>query len=144
MIARVNHTVPNEEMRKELIRAAGERRTVTYGYLMQKFGMSRGSSTGGTVVGALGEIDRHEYLAGAPGFAAIVVRKDTGYPGGGYFCWEGIPAELRRGQGEGENPQLSDPEKRYIKSEQEKIWHYYGRHHTQYELESFSQEADTT
>jgi hypothetical protein len=130
-----------EEMRQELIKAAVERRTVTYGYLMEKFGISRGSSEGDTVVGALGEIDRREYQAGAPGFAAIVVRKDTGYPGGGFFCWDGVPAELRRRKEEGGNPQLSDPERRYIKQEQEKIWSYYlSRYPTHHDLGSFTED----
>jgi len=130
-----------EEMRQELIKAAVERRTVTYGFLMEKFGISRGSLEGDTVVGALGEIDRREYQTGAPGFAAIVVRKDTGYPGGGFFCWDGVPAELRRRNDEGGNPRLSDPERRYIKAEQEKIWSYYrSRYPTHYELGTFTEE----
>jgi hypothetical protein len=133
--------MPREDMRQALIKAAVERRTVTYGYLMDKFGISRGSSEGDTVVGALGEIDRGEYQAGAPGFAAIVVRKDTGYPGGGFFCWDGVPVELRRKSGEGQNPQLSEAEKRYIKSEQEKIWNYYrNRYPTHYDLGTFAED----
>jgi hypothetical protein len=130
-----------EDMRQELTRAAVERRTVTYGYLMAKFGMSRGSSDGGTVVGALGEIDKREYQTGAPGFAAIVVRKDTGYPGGGFFCWDGVPAELRRRKEDGQNPELSDAEKRYIKEERERIWSYYrSRYPTHYELGTFTED----
>jgi len=125
----------NEEMRRELIKAAVERRTVTYGYLMKKFGVSRGSALGDTVVGALAEIDHYEYKTGAPGFAAIVVRKDTGYPGGGFFCWDGVPAEVRRGKDEAQNPNLSDSEKRYIDEERVKIWTYYrSRYPTHYEL----------
>lgn len=126
-------------MRKELIKAAVERRTVTYGYLMEKFGISRGSSGGESVVGALGEIDKDEYRNGAPGFAAIVVRKDTGYPGGGFFCWDGIPVELRRPNGEGQNPRLSESEKRYVEAERERIWTYYRIHHpSHYDLDAFT------
>ena len=112
-------------MRRELLSAALGRRTVTYGYLMKKFGLPRGD-TGETVVGVLGEIDREESLAGAPGFAALVVRKDTGYPGGGFFCWEDLPAELRRPKERGQDPRLSDAEKSYVRSLQERIWAYYG------------------
>jgi hypothetical protein len=130
-----------EGMRKELIKAAVERRTVTYGYLMGKFGISRGSSSGDTVVGALAEIDQREYAVGAPGFAAIVVRKDTGYPGGGFFCWDGVPDELRRPNGEGQNPVLTDAEKEYVNKEREKIWAYYqGRYPTHYDLGSFAED----
>ena len=47
--------------------------------------------------------------------AAIVVRKDTGYPGGGFFCWDGVPPALRRARREGSNPRLSDAEKRHVR-----------------------------
>jgi len=121
-----------EDLRQELIRTAAEGKTVTYGYLMKKFGVSRGSSEGDTIVGSIDEIDKREYLAGAPGFGAIVVRKDTGYPGGGFFCWDSIPPELRRSKDQGNNPRLSQTEKRYIKQEQEKIWRYYQSRYPSY------------
>lgn len=111
-----------EEMRRELLRAAGRRRTVTYGSLMRKFHLSRGRG----VVGAIGEIDREEARSGAPGFAALVVRKDTGYPGGGFFCWDGLPRGLRRPKSKALSPKLSEAEKRYVRGLQEKIWRYYG------------------
>ncbi len=117
-----------EEMRQELIRAAAEGRTLTYGYLMRKFGLSRGRQSGETVVGTLGEVDRYETSRGAPGFAAIVVRQDTGFPGGGFFCWSDIPANLRRPNNLGQNPRLSDAEKKYVRTQQERIWSYYKNH----------------
>ena len=73
----------------------------------------------------LGEIDREEYRAGAPGFAAIVVRKDTGYPGGGFFCWDDLPPELRRPPERCQDPKLSPTEKAYVRALQNKIWEYY-------------------
>lgn len=112
-------------MRRELIKAAGDRRTVTYGSLMRRFHLSRGAPGSRGVVGVVGEVDRREALRGAPGFAAIVVRKDTGYPGGGFFCWDGVPPALRRAMREGSNPRLSDAEKRYVRKLQEEIWSYY-------------------
>ena len=128
-------------MRQELIKAAAERRTVTYGYLMGKFGISHGSAPGDTVVGLLAQIDDQEHSTGAPGFAAIVVRKDTGYPGGGFFTWDGLPEGLRRPSGEGQNPVLTDAEKEYMNEEREKIWAYYGgRHPTHYDLGSFAED----
>ncbi|MDA4132636.1 MAG: hypothetical protein OK454_05865 [Thaumarchaeota archaeon] len=114
----------SQEMRKELLAAALERRTVTYGQLMAHFGLARGDS-GRTVVGMLGEIDRHEYESGAPGFAAIVVRKDTGYPGGGFFCWDDLPVALRRPKEKCQDPKLSQAEKDYVREQQEKIWEHY-------------------
>ena len=131
-------SVLREDVRRELIRAAAERRTVTYGHLMKKFGMSRGSSQDETVVGALDEIDKREHEVGAPGFAAIVVRKDTGYPGGGFFCWDDVPSEIRRPKEKGLDPRLSEPEVRYIRQQQERIWSYYQAHYpTHLDLETF-------
>jgi len=111
-------------MRSELLTAAVERRTVTYGRLMARFGLARGDS-GRTVVGMLSEVDKLEYERGAPGFAAIVVRKDTGYPGGGFFCWDDVPTELRRPKEKCQDPKLSDAEKAYIRQQQERIWAHY-------------------
>lgn len=113
-------------MRAELLRAALARRTVTYGELMEKFELGRGDMGAG-VIAVLGEVDRQEYAAGAPGFAALVVRKDTGYPGGGYFCWDDVPKELRRSDDKCSDPRLSDAEKRYIRTQQERIWAYYSK-----------------
>jgi hypothetical protein len=114
-----------DDVRSELVKAASDRRTVSYGILMTKFRLSRGAPGRKGVVGVLGEVDRREAQKGAPGFAAIVVRKDTGYPGGGFFCWGGIPSALRRPKREGSNPRLSDAEKRYVRRLQEEIWSYY-------------------
>ena len=118
-----------DEVRRTLLDAASNRRTVTYGELMGRFGLSRGES-GKTVVGILGEVDRAELASGAPGFAAIVVRKDTGYPGGGFFCWDDIPPEIRRPPEKCNDPKLSHAEKTYIRKQQERIWAYYGTDQT--------------
>ena len=61
-------------MRRELLRAAGDRGTVTYGSLMRKFRLSRGAPGGKGVVGVVGEVDRREARRGAPGFAAIAAK----------------------------------------------------------------------
>ncbi len=116
-----------EDVRDELIEVAKKRRTVTYGYLMKKFRISRGHPRGFGIAGVIGEIGRHEHERGAPGFGAIVVRKDTGYPGGGYFCYDNLPRGLRRGRDKGANPRLSGAEKEYIDAERETIWNYYQR-----------------
>jgi hypothetical protein len=117
--------VSADDIRRELLSAASGRRTITYGQLMQRFALTRGDA-GKSVVGILGEIDRGEASKGAPGFAAIVVRKDTGYPGGGFFCWDDGPVELRRPTERCQDPKLSPAEKAYVRKLQEKIWGYYG------------------
>lgn len=112
------------ELRDVLLKAACERKTVTYGQLMQLFGFTRGGSEE-SVVSALSALDERERGEGAPGFAAIVVRKDTGFPGGGFFCWKDVPPSLRRPEGEAANPKLTRREREYVKGLQEEIWSYY-------------------
>lgn len=107
----------------ELRRAAAGRRTVTYGHLMEKFGLSRGRQFSAL----LGEVDRAERLVGAPGFAAIVVRRDTGFPGGGYFCDDELPAALRRPASRCTDPRLSAEEREHVRKQQRRIWRYYGK-----------------
>ena len=105
-----------------LVDAAAARKTVTYGQLMKKFGVSRGSGRGNTVVEALDEIDRAERAAGAPGFAALVVRKDTGYPGQGFFAGKG------KGSGGGDGgSRLTPADKEYADRQRERVWSYYRR-----------------
>ena len=116
-----------DEMKWELQRAALARRKVTYGYLMKRFGLTRGGQ-GRSVVSVLGEIDEAESMAGRPGFAAIVVRGDTGYPGGGFFCWQGVPVHLRVPRERANDPRLSPDQIRYVKEQQEAVWTYYREH----------------
>jgi len=106
---------------RELLEAAREGRTVTYGRLMKKFRLSRGRR----ISAVLGEVDRAQRLAGAPGFAAIVVRKDTGHPGGGYFCDDELPPSLRRPASRCTDPKLSADEKEHVRKQQGRIWEYY-------------------
>lgn len=107
-----------------LLKTAVEHKTITYGSLMRKFGLTRGRGVRG-IVRIIGEVDEYESRRGAPGFGAIIVRKDTGFPGGGYFCYDGLPPGLRRSPGQGANPRLSRAEKEHIMKERETIWRYY-------------------
>ena len=110
-----------ENLRQELLRTAKARGTLTYGELMRILGISRGRP----LFEAISAVDRNEYRRGAPGFAAIIVRKDTGFPGGGYFCDDGLPPSLRRPFSRANDPKLSAAEMNYVKEEQKKIWDYY-------------------
>ncbi len=74
---------------------------------------------------AIVEVDKDEYSRGAPGFAAIIVRKDTGYPGGGFFCDDELPPSLRRPFTRASDHKLSAAEMNYVKEAQKKIWDYY-------------------
>ena len=112
-----------ESLRQELLRAARSRGTLTYGQLMKILGISRGRP----LFDAIAEVDRAEYARGAPGFAAIIVRKDTGFPGGGYFCDDELPPSLRRPFSRASDPKLSAAEMNYIKGAQMKIWNFYSK-----------------
>lgn len=112
-----------EGIRKTLLRAACRGETVTYGTLMRRFGLSRGKA----LTGMIAKVDRREYACGAPGFAAIIVRKDTGYPGGGYFCDDSLPPKLRRPGSRASDPRLSEGERSHISRQRAEIWGYYRR-----------------
>ncbi|MDG6983162.1 MAG: hypothetical protein JRN28_01190 [Nitrososphaerota archaeon] len=84
-----------------------------------------GISRGHPLFEAIAAVDRAEYARGAPGFAAIIVRKDTGFPGGGFFCDDGLPPSLRRPFSRASDPTLSAAEMNYVKGAQKKIWDYY-------------------
>ena len=112
-----------EELRNELVKAARARGTLTYGRLMKLLGISRGRP----LLDAILAVDRGEYARGAPGFAAIIVRKDTGFPGGGFFCDDDLPPSLRRPFERASDPRLSAAEMNFVKEAQRKIWDYYSK-----------------
>ena len=110
-----------EDLRRELLKAARARGTVNYGQLMRILGISRGRPLFDAIV----EVDKAEIARGAPGFAAIIVRKDTGFPGGGFFCGDDLPPTVRRPFERASDPRLSAAEMNYVKEAQRKIWDYY-------------------
>ncbi len=109
-------------IRRDMMKAARAGRTLTYGEIMRAHHLSRGHR----LTRAIGEIDRAENKNGAPGFAAIIVRKDTGFPGGGYFCDDELPPQLRRSRDRSTDPRLSQPEMEHVLKQQRKVWDYYG------------------
>ena len=110
-------------MKIDLLKAARAKSKVTYGELMKRYHLSRGRP----LIRAIGQIDRLEYERGAPGFAAIIVRRDTGFPGGGYFCDDDLPPELRRISKSRTDPRLTLAEKDYVIEQQKRIWTHYTR-----------------
>jgi len=76
---------------------------------------------------SIGEVDMEERSRGRPGFASIIVRKDTGLPGGGYFCDDGLPPELVRPGSRATDPRLSPAEVAFVRRQQARTWTYYGR-----------------
>jgi hypothetical protein len=110
-----------EGLRQVLLKVAKAGGTLTYGELMKYLEISRGRPLFDAIV----EVNKAEYAKGAPGFAAIIVRKDTGYPGGGFFCDDDLPPSLRRPFSRANDPKLSAAELNYVKGEQRKVWAYY-------------------
>ncbi len=110
-----------DALRGELVHTAKARGTLTYGQLMRIMGISRGRP----LWEAISQVDRTESSRGAPGFAAIIVRKDTGFPGGGFFCDNDLPPSVRRPFERASDPKLSAAEMNYVKEAQKKIWDYY-------------------
>jgi hypothetical protein len=109
-------------IRADLLRAARGHTVVTYGALMKRHRLSRGRRLSQTI----GDLDRAEYQTGRPGFAAIIVRKDTGFPGGGYFCDGTLPPGLQRPRSRATDPRLSAAEVRHLRKQQKRIWAFYG------------------
>lgn len=94
---------------------------MTYGELMKRHRLSRGRKLSMMIC----EVDRAEGEHGRPGFAAIVVRKDTGLPGGGYFCDDSLPPGLRRPKSRASDPKLSPEEVRHVLGRRHAIWEFY-------------------
>lgn len=123
-----------DDVRKMLIEKAKEEETVTYGELMDKFGIPRGhrkSELG--IGGVVGEISNHEHNQGRPRLSAIVVRKNSqtkicskGCTGGGFFGLDGLPRSLLRKSGF--SKPLSVEEQEFLKKEQREVWQYWKTH----------------
>ena len=88
---------------------------------MEIMGVSRGKPLFDAIVA----VDRAEHTGGAPGFAPIIVRKDTGFPGGGFFCDDELPPSLRRPYSRASDPVLSAAEMNYVKGAQKRVWDHY-------------------
>ena len=110
-------------VRSDLLKAAKGGTKVTYGQLMKKHGLSRGRRLSRLI----SQVDSLEYARGAPGFATIIVRKDTSFPGGGYFCDDGLPCGLIRASDKSTDPRLTPREKEHILAQQARIWAFYSK-----------------
>lgn len=85
-------TAPEWDEAKALLRAlltdaARARSTVTYGEAARVAFGGRFSARSGALMDLLGEVDTEEEAARGVMIASLVVRKDTGMPGDGYFAF---------------------------------------------------------
>jgi hypothetical protein len=77
-----------DRLEQVLIRAARERRTVTYGQLLAFFERRVTPITVAALCRDLGAVCRRAEATGAPDLACLVVRKSDGLPGEGWFTGE--------------------------------------------------------
>ena len=80
-----------DRLERVVVRAARERRPLTYGQLLAYFGLRVGPVTVGGLCRDLGRVERRRAAEGWPDLACLVVRKSDGLPGEGYFA--GLRAE---------------------------------------------------
>lgn len=98
--------------------------TITYGEIMRECGVPRGQPVRngkavGDVVGQISEWTREEwgiYLS------AIVVRKNTGYPGGGFFGLRGIPKAFARDEAGWADQRLTADEKIFLRKRRQEAF----------------------
>jgi len=76
-----------ESLRQLVAGAAARRCTVTYGEAARVAFGGRFSARSGALMDLLGEVDTEEEAARGVIIASLVVRKDTGMPGDGYFAF---------------------------------------------------------
>jgi hypothetical protein len=100
-----------------LLRAAQRGRTVMYGSIMRACGIPRGQIThNGKAIGdVVGAISEWTWESWGVYLSSIVVDKNTGFPGGGFFGLTGIPSKLKRNPAQWAENKLSDEEKAFIK-----------------------------
>jgi len=95
--------------------AASSRSTVTYGEAARVAFGGRFSARSGALMDLLSEVDTQEEAATGVMIASLVVRKDTGMPGEGYFAFArdvlGRPVADRSA---------------FWRGEAEKVWQAYG------------------
>lgn len=75
-----------ETLRQMLITRARDRNMFFYGDLAPKLGLDMSRDADRAEIGRiLGEVSKHEHANGRPLLSAIVVAKDGGTPGSGFF-----------------------------------------------------------
>jgi alkylated DNA nucleotide flippase Atl1 len=89
-------------VRRDLQRAATEGRFVPYGDVASLMGLPRQGNHMACETGHIsGEISEHTHAQGLPMLSAIVVRRDTGMPGQGFFTLAEQLGRLPRGASAG-------------------------------------------
>jgi len=125
-----------KDVRKKLIDVAKKGKTITYGELMKRFHIPRGHLKPGIGIGhVVGIISEYEHRKKRPFLSAIVVAKGSasnvcqyGRPSGGFFFIYNLPAVLRRDESKRGVRALTNPELKFVRKEQKKVWNYWQSH----------------
>jgi hypothetical protein len=135
MMGTVATEVP-ASLRKDVVRliweSAKRGRTITYGEIMRKCHVPRGQPVRngkaiGDVVGLISEWTRERW---GVYLSAIVVHKNTSYPGGGFFGLPEIPAKLARDEAGWTDQRLTADEKLFLRNCQREVFAWAKRRKT--------------
>ena len=80
-----SYRLPAEELRALLIPLAVAGQTISYGEVAKRVGQPWSRAFSSTLMRALKEVDRINKSAGEPSLMSLVVNRETGLPGGGFF-----------------------------------------------------------
>ncbi len=112
-----------QDLDDELHSLAWKGRTVTYGRLMRRYGISRGGKVGiGNILDILNERERCRSSCrnSLHHISAVVVLANTDYPSGGFFGVDGLPQGIERSERLWTRPALSPREKEFV----ERVWEH--------------------
>jgi hypothetical protein len=116
-----------DKLREGIEHAAARERLVTYGELMDRYGLSHAKY--GDIGTVLGIVSEYTWVCDGIWLSAIVVTSDslsedqkTGYPGGGFLGLNETPDEVARDGDYGRR--LSEKEKQFIRAEQQRVFEW--------------------
>lgn len=115
-------------LREDVVRliweSARRGRAITYGEIMRVCHVPRGQliHNGKAVGDVVGEISEWTWDTWGIYLSAIVVRKNTAYPGGGFFGLKGIPTTFARGEEGWSDRRLTADEKGFLRKRQQEVF----------------------
>ena len=107
-------------VRPYLVALAKDGRTVTYSILQSDLHLPR-QDTGEI----LGEVSNREHKDGRPRLSALVVRKDTGLPGVGFFGLDGVPPQIRWPQEKEVSAEVTEKRASFALEERKRVFDYW-------------------
>jgi hypothetical protein len=103
-----------EQARSALVASARSRSTITYSGLCDAIEVARFRPYSWALVALIDEVCREADAASGATLASLVVRRDTGMPGEGYFVWA-----VRQGADAGDREE-------FWRGQAERVWRAYG------------------